>query len=380
MIDQDQISTNQFVWLLFLIITSVTVLQAPGILMQTGSRDAWMSVVGGIILDVLLAIAYAYMGLRFPKENFVQYSRTILGRWIGTVVGLMFPFLFLLTSVLVMRSFSMIIHTAFLPKTPLPVISISGYAVIAYGARKGIEVIARVSEILGPIYFISVIIISLILLPSADIQRIKPILENGFLPVIKGSFYIVTNYGICIMMAMFIPICNQPKNGFFAKFTAVNLGGFLVGIVVIFSIMVFGFQQGVNKIAPSLSLLRVASLGTFFERFEIMWMLIAVGAAIIASAQLIWAVSVGISQTFGMNQYKPVVLSVCLFSVVLGETSFHNQGLHSEFLQFTAPIIAFFIETILEIFLLIMALILKKGEKGHFKDIKLWPAQGQSKS
>ena len=137
MIDQEQISTNQFVWLLFLIITSVTVLQAPGILMQTGSRDAWMSVVGGIILDVLLAIAYAYMGLRFPKENFVQYSRTILGRWIGTVVGLMFPFLFLLTSVLVMRSFSMIIHTAFLPKTPLPVLSIAGFSVIAYGARKG---------------------------------------------------------------------------------------------------------------------------------------------------------------------------------------------------------------------------------------------------
>ncbi|WP_438449030.1 GerAB/ArcD/ProY family transporter [Gorillibacterium sp. sgz5001074] len=375
----EQISTNQFVWMLFIIITSVTVLQAPGILIKTGHRDAWIAVIGGVILDVMLALAYAYMGVRFPKENFVQYSSTILGRGVGKVVGLCFPLFFLLACVLVMRSLGMIIHTAFLPKTPLPIITFSGFAVVAYAARKGIEVIGRIAEILGPIYFASAFVVSFMLMSSADIDRIRPLLEDGLEPIIRGSFYIVSFYGICIMMAMFIPICNRPENGFLAKFGGVTMGGFLVGVVVFFSIVVFGYKQAINKISPSLALLRTASVSHFLERFEMLWMLTAVGAAIMASAQLIWAFSVGLADTFGLKDYKPLILSSALVAVVLEETSFPSQPMNAEFLQFTFPCIAFFVETVLELLLLLFAFVLKKGEKNSFRSINFWPFRRNKK-
>lgn len=370
---EEQISTNQFVWMLFIIITSVTVLQAPGILIRTGHRDAWISVAGGVVLDVLLALAYAYLGMRFPKQNFIQYSATILGRVTGKIAGLAFPLFFLLSSVLVMRSLNMIIHTAFLPKTPIAVIALSGYALVAYAARKGIESIGRIAEILGPLYFTSAFVISFMLMPTADMERIRPMLEGGMQPVIRGSFFIVTFYGICIIMAMFIPICNRPENGFLAKFGGVTMGGFLVGVVVIFSIMVLGYQQAVNKISPSLSLLRTASLGHFLERFEMLWMLIAVGAAILASSQMIWAFSVGLAQTFETKEYKPLVLASTLVALVLEESSFENQAMNAEFLQFTFPCIAFFVETVLILVLLVMAILLNKGEKNAFRKINFWP-------
>jgi spore germination protein KB len=370
--DKEQINTNQFIWMLFIIITSVTLLQAPGILLKTGQRDAWMSVAGGIILDILLAIAYSYLGMRFPKENFVQYSSSILGRT-GKVVGLAFPFFFLLSSILIIRSFSMVIHTAFLPKTPLPVIAVSTILVVAYAVRKGIEVIARVAEVLGPIYLISAIFISFLLVPSAEIDRILPIMENGILPVVRGSFFIVTYYGICIMMAMFIPISNKPEYGFLSKVSAVTMGGFMVGFVVLFSTMLFGYKQAVNKLSPSLSLLRVTSISHFFERFEMLWMLIAVGAAILAASQMIWAFCVGVAQTVGLPDYKQLVNSSCLLAIVLETISFNNQGFNGEFLQFTFPNIAFLVETVLELFLLIMAIILNKGKKGTFRTIRLLP-------
>jgi len=47
------ISTNQYIWMLFIIITSLVSVQATGILIVQAGRDAWLSVIGGWFLDVL---------------------------------------------------------------------------------------------------------------------------------------------------------------------------------------------------------------------------------------------------------------------------------------------------------------------------------------
>lgn len=78
------ISTNQFVWMLFSVITSFTALQIPGMLIAHAGRDAWLAVASAWFLDVLLAMVYAHMGLRFPGQNCIQYSITILGKFAGS--------------------------------------------------------------------------------------------------------------------------------------------------------------------------------------------------------------------------------------------------------------------------------------------------------
>jgi spore germination protein (amino acid permease) len=358
--EKERISTRQFIWMLFIIITTVTALQTPGLLISIGHRDAWMSVFGGMIYDGMLAIVYAYLGLWFPNENFVQYSISILGKFMGRIVGICFPLYFLLVCGLVMKSLGYLIHTAFLPKTSLPLIWLSGFIVIAYAARQGIEVIGRASEILGPIYFTSVIFLGLILIPAAKIERLKPILEDGIVPVMKGSTFIATLYGICIMMAMFIPICNKPENGFLAKISGLSLGGVLMGITTVFSIMVFGYEHSLAKISPVLSLTRMVRIGYFFERFEIIWILVAVGAGIVACSQMMWAFSVGISQIFGVKDYKPLVLSSSFLAFVICYTALENQVELGNYIQFTLSVISVFVQTFLEILLFAAALALNR--------------------
>lgn len=143
MANKEIISSNQFVLMLFSIITSFSTLQIPGLLIFHAGRDAWLSVIIAWLLDVLLAIVYAYMGIRFPGENFTQYSITILGKYLGRVVGAMFPIYFLMVASVLMRSISILITNMMLPKTPMEIVLLSGYMLIAYGVRKGIEVIAR---------------------------------------------------------------------------------------------------------------------------------------------------------------------------------------------------------------------------------------------
>lgn len=360
MANKEIISSNQFVLMLFSIITSFSTLQIPGLLIFHAGRDAWLSVIIAWLLDVLLAIVYAYMGIRFPGENFTQYSITILGKYLGRVVGAMFPIYFLMVASVLMRSISILITNMMLPKTPVEIVLLSGYMLIAYGVRKGIEVIARACQVLSPIYLLSFAILFTLVAPFVKINRLKPQLVEGFYPVLSGSIFILAFIGICIMMGMVIPICNRPENGFIAKFIAVSIGSAIVCILVVLSIASFGPEQAGNMLNPGLRLAQLVKIGTTIERLEVIWFIIAIGAGIMTSVILVWAFSLGISQIIGLSTYKPIVYPATLIALVLSITSFDSSMDVSNFAFYTYPFIGIFVGTGLEMFLFIMALFLKK--------------------
>ncbi|SDF03511.1 Spore germination protein YndE [Sporomusa acidovorans DSM 3132] len=357
------INTNQFVWMLFTIITSFTAVEIPALLIVQAGRDAWLAVIGGWVLDILLAIVYAYMGLRFPGQNFVQYSIAILGKHAGRMVGFVFPIFFLVACMFLMRGFSQLVSTFFFPAASLMAILFPALFVAAYAARQGIEVIGRVAEILGPSYLLSIIVIGLLVSPFVEFERLTPQFDEGVYPFLIGSPFILSFYGLCIMMAMFIPHCNRPQNGFLAKFIAVSLGAFFVAVIVILAVAIFGYEQAANIRSPGLELTRMISYGNYLDRLEIIWMLLVTGAGIIVSANLLWAFSLGMAQIVGLSTYKPLVYPAALLVGVLAITSFKSTMEQLRFAEYTFPIFGLFVEGGVEIFLFIAALVLKK--RGH---------------
>lgn len=328
MSEKGVISTNQNIWMLFCIITSIAILHVPRLLIIQAGRDAWLSILCAWFLDVLLAIVYAYMGIRFPGQNMVQYSITIFGKWIGGLIGVLFSLFFLLVSVSLQRGLSFVLKGAFLPKTPEEVILVSSYIVIGYGIIKGIETIERVCEILGSSLTAVPVILSFI--------------------------------GICIMMGMYIPICNHPENGFISKFIAVTLGSSTIILLIVGSIGAFGMPQSENTISISLQMAKIIHIGGFIERVEAIWLMTAIGAIIVTNANMIWAFCLGISQVLGLKTYKPIVFPAILVSYVIGIISFKNSLDIANFAFYSFPIIAIFAETGLELTLFFSALILKK--------------------
>ena len=160
------------------------------------------------------------------------------------------------------------------------------------------------------------------------------------------------------MMAMYIPLCNRPENGFLGKFTAVSMGAIFVGIISVFAPAVFGVESAMRMFAPGLELTRFISIGPFFSRLDMIWMLIVIGAGFMASASLLWAFSLGVSQIVGLSTYKPLVYPAALISLMLSLTIFDNSVEQAIFIHYTYPVLAAFIEAGLEIFLFILALVL----------------------
>lgn len=354
------INTNQFVWMVFSIITSFTTLQVPGILIFHAGRDAWISALLAWFLDVLLAIVYARMGLRFPGQNFVQYSMTILGKFWGRIVGIMFPLFFLMVASLLMSAISILVGNTILPEAPTALILLIGYIFIAYAVKKGIEVIGRSCEVLGPIYLLSFIVLFALVFPKIKLNRLRPLFAEGLYPSLSGSIFILSFISICIIMGMYIPICNHMENGFIAKFIAVSLGTFVICSIVILSIAAFGTEQAGNIVNPGLMLTQLAHIENVIDRADVIWFIVAIEAGLMTSVNLIWASSLGISQIIGLSTYKPLIYPTILISSVLSIISFDNNTEILNFVFYTYPFISVFVGTGLEVFLFIMALVLKK--------------------
>lgn len=360
MLEKGIINTKQFIWLLFIIITSFTTMQLPGMLIMQAGRDAWLSVLGAWFLDVMLALVYAYMGIRFPGENFVQYSITILGKYLGRMVGILFPLFFLLVSAVALQGLCQIVNSIFLPTTPFNVILITSFLVSAFIGSKGIEVIARVTEVIGPLFFFSIIILCFLVLPAFEIDRLKPQFDEGVAQFIVGTPLLLTTFGVCIIMAMYIPLCNRPENGFLAKFSAVSLGALEVGLITALAVGIFGIEDAQYMYSPGLELAKMINFSNYLERVEMVWLLILVGSTIVASSSLFWAFGQGFAQIFGLKTYRPLIFPGALLSLVLCIVSFPRSSQQTHFYHYTFPIIAIFVETGLELFLFAAALILGK--------------------
>lgn len=358
--DKSVISTNQYVWLLFSIITSFSTLQIVGRLIAHDGRDAWLSVIFAWFLDVVLAAIYAYMGVRFPGQNIVQYSITILGRFWGSVVGAMFLLFFLISSAGLIRSLCSLLTNEFFPGAPIRAFMVICFFLIAVGAKKGLEVFARTSEILGPIYLLSFIVLFALAIPLANLDNLKPQLYRGFLPSITGAPFILSFISICIMMGMFIPHCNKPANSFKGKFIAVSLGAAIFEFLVILGIGIFGSEQAGNMVNVGLRIARIVSIGSAIQRLEAVWLMISIAAGIMTAISLIWAFSMGVSQIADLRSYRPLVYPSALFALVLADTSFNNINDVDSFSNYIFPFIALLVESGLEWFLFIMALALKK--------------------
>lgn len=355
------LTTRQFILLLYVLFTAFTSLQSPGILIYQAERDAWISVIIAWILDVTLGIVYAKMGVRFRTQSFVQYSETVLGKYVGKILGAVFPISFYLMIPIFLTSLSTVINKAFLPNTPSIIILASSYFVISYSARKGIAAIGRACEVAGPIFLISMFILFSLILPFAEIGNVKPIMDSGIYPVFSGALFILSFLGVCIMMGMFIPICDRPENGMKAKFVASTMGSFTIMVLVVFTIGTFGIQQAYNMFYPSLQVAKIINIGQFIQRIDIVWLVVAIAATLIGASILLWGACEGFSQMFKIKDNTPLAYPLALFSLVLCITTFKSDKILKDIIFYLFPFFSLSMTTI-EILLMVVAVARKKRD------------------
>lgn len=210
MLDKGRISAIQMEFMMVPTIVATGVLTIPSIAGRYAGHDLWMTpIIGSLIGFITVYIAWKLHQL-YPKSTPIQYSEKILGKALGKIFGLFLVSFYIHSTGLIIRQYSEFITGNVMLETPGVVFSISIVFVSALAVRGGIEVIARTAVICTSLFLITSLSL-LLLLKDIDITYMLPILENGFIPVLKGGFIHASWFSEFFLIAFIFPYIKSKK-------------------------------------------------------------------------------------------------------------------------------------------------------------------------
>lgn len=350
MLENGKISTRQFTFLLFCLLESSLFYNMPQQKIAHLQQDVWEIIVLSWTFDAALAVVFQILGRRYPNLTMMQYAEAILGTWFGKLVGLSFVLLFAAAAVVYLMDISFFLRITLMPETPIYVFSIVILLASAYAVNAGLEVIARLSEIVGPIMILSLVIVFFLNLNDVKLINLVPMFQHSPLVVFKESLRTTSVFGFCIVMGIFMAYHNTPQEALKAKLTAITLGSILAVLILLELIAVMGVNINSVEFFPVFRLAKYIEIG-FLERIEPLMVIFWVGGTFIAVTILFYSTVLGLAQVLKVSRYQSLTPYIGLGVLLAAWLSFRNITELTFFIEKVMPYGALFVEVILMLLL-----------------------------
>lgn len=323
-------------------------------------QDAWMVNILGLLGGLIMIGIYTYISVLNPGKTLIDILRDAFGKFIGNVLAVLYIWYFLHLLSLILRSSIEFMNTTIYPETPTLFLAIVIMIVTAYAVKKGLEVMARISELLVPILIIAVLLLFFALISKYDINNFLPVLENGWSPVLKASFHMTAfPFAETIVLLMVFPHLNNKRNAFKVSFISCIIAGLILLLITSRDLMVLGpdmLARATNANFISSKLVP----GVDIEALIATNMLIGTGIKICVCT---YAASMGIAQLFRFKDYKPFVIPVSVIGVALTMWIFDSLLVKNSWEEEVYPYYAVPFQIIIPLAMLIASLIKKKGRR-----------------
>jgi len=211
-LDNGRISSVQLLFFFIVFETSTAILYTPARAATLDGPDSWLAVsLGDVWYGLLIVLVAVALGKRFPFQAFPEYLPEILGKVTGKLLAAAYVLGFTYLSSVLLSEGSTFIHIVLLNMTPPVVLDTVLAAVAAYGAYLGIEVIARENELALPAWALVVVLLLFMAARDMNFGNLKPVLENGLLPVLRAGAFHSAWRGEVFLLVMFYPYLNQKQ-------------------------------------------------------------------------------------------------------------------------------------------------------------------------
>lgn len=341
------ISIHQFTVLVILITIGDAVLVLPATVTKEANQDAWLATILALGLGLGVIYLFIIVSRLYPKLSFVQYSIEILGKWFGSIVSIFFLGYLFFSITAHVRELGDFVTTQILIQTPIQVIIFLFIIIIMMGVRSGLEPIARTSELLFPIVCFFLILLFILVFPNIHVDWVRPILENGIKPVLKGTLAATAfPFMELVVFLMILPSVNQKnklKKGFFV---GAIIGGIILFLVVLLCILVLGKGATIRSLYPTFILARVIHIDNMIQRIEGIFATIWIITVYLKITLYTYALHLGFVHLLKLNGYRILTLpfGMILFaSTILASPniSFFNQiiSLYWSFYDATVAVI-----------------------------------------
>ncbi|ARI78196.1 GerAB/ArcD/ProY family transporter [Halobacillus mangrovi] len=206
-----KLSRRQYFFIIVQTEIGVGILSLPYDLHTVAKQDGWISLlIGGILLQIVLFIIWL-IAKRYPEKDFFEINEAVFSKWVGKCVSFLYIAYFIIVGMVILLLFVRLISLWVLPQTPFWILAFFMILVCFYLASGGVIVMGRFYTFVSPL-LIFLIVFVIYATKESKLLYLFPILQSGWMPVIKGANEAVLSFfGFIISLVIYSKVEGKPK-------------------------------------------------------------------------------------------------------------------------------------------------------------------------
>ncbi len=357
-LENGKISAQQLTALSFGFILGSSVILPPG---QAAGNGSWLAIFLGAGEAILFALIFTTLAQRFPSKTAVEINLTVYGPYLGALVSVLFLWYIFDLGSIVTTNFVDFINTAFLPETPVLIISITTILVSALAVYQGVEVIALCSMILVSVTSVIFMIDFIVQIKDFNFQNFLPFFDvpvGKFLTAIHGAA--TFPFGESVAFLMVFPYLNRPKLNRYAMIISILAAAALLSLAAIRTLAVLGNTVSIYTY-PTYEALKLLNIPYLNTRMEIVVALNFMTMGFLKVSVLYYGTVLGLAQLFQLRSYQVLIWPVGALMVIFSNLNFNNIIENMEYARVTYQIYALPFELLFPLITLGIAMLRHQG-------------------
>jgi spore germination protein KB len=309
---KEQINDTEGICLLIIYVIGSTLIVGIG---GKAKNDAWIAGIVGILMSIPMLLIYSRLLTLYKGKDIFDIFNLTLGKTMGKIISLIYIWYAFHLGSLVLCNFGQFGNTMLLPDTPTLALLLGLGIICTFAVKSGIEVLGRSSIALILIIFFIILLVQLLGIPELNLSNMRPILGNGFIPVLQGGF---TSFSFPFAeTVLFTGIFNSlksKKSVFRIYLSGILISGITIIIISIRNISVLGSTAAILDF-PSYLAVSMINIGNIIERIEVTVSIVFIFGVFIKSSVCLLFTCKGIEKLFNLNDYRSVVIQTGLLMV-----------------------------------------------------------------
>ncbi|WP_179865587.1 endospore germination permease [Bacillus sp. AFS017336] len=285
---------------------------------KRAKQDTWISLIMGLVIGCLLFYVILKLNSFFPEIPFTKYIQHILGKYVGKVLALIYIVYFIYYAALVLRNCEDLLVVSLYSSSSLISIGILMVFLIMYALYKGFETFARANEFM---FFVSIFFILLfigleMISNIINFNNLRPVLENGWEPVLKATPLLVSNpFGEIFIFTMILPYLNNQKK---AKIgiSSLLMYGVIVTMLSILNISILGVSEIERTIYPFLTSVSYINIADSIQKLDTFLVILTVYNFFIKITVYLYCAVSGSADLFGVKRSSDLIYPIAIIVLI----------------------------------------------------------------
>lgn len=311
-------------------------------LILIAKQDSYISIIFGFILGFIPLLLFLYIMDYRKNYNFPELITHLFGKVIGKGINILLCIFMMSLSIIIFWNLTNLINSQYLSKTPAIVVGTVFFFPTIYLLFKGPSVIGKSSVILFYFSIILCVLPFIGLIFQINIGNIFPILDEGLIPVLKGTHQYLANNILPIFLIMSFPkdmIHDQKK---FNKRIIITycIVGFILFSTFFLTLSIFGVKLATLYQYPEFHLLKRVSIIGFIQRIESTLSIQWIFDLFMTNLFTLYFLHTSIENIFHItktNMKNLIIFILTFFTLIVSNYVFNNNTIGTIFLKNIFP-------------------------------------------